>query len=101
MAIVREREIDTLEQLNVTPLAPWELIVGKLRPKRPSACCAVPGQLSAALRVQRYICAEHAGPGVFVSSTESTKKPNRYCVALRMWKTAASQVELSQRSPAR
>jgi ABC-2 type transport system permease protein len=32
MAIVREREIGTLEQLNVTPLARWELIVGKLFP---------------------------------------------------------------------
>jgi ABC-2 type transport system permease protein len=32
MAIVREREIGTLEQLNVTPLARWELIVGKLLP---------------------------------------------------------------------
>lgn len=32
MAIVREREIGTLEQLNVTPLSRWELIVGKLLP---------------------------------------------------------------------
>jgi ABC-2 type transport system permease protein len=32
MAIVREREIGTLEQLNVTPIARWELIVGKLLP---------------------------------------------------------------------
>jgi ABC-2 type transport system permease protein len=32
MAIVREREMGTLEQLNVTPLARWELIVGKLLP---------------------------------------------------------------------
>lgn len=32
MAIVREKEIGTLEQLNVTPLARWELIVGKLIP---------------------------------------------------------------------
>jgi drug efflux transport system permease protein len=32
MAIVREKEIGTLEQLNVTPLARWELIVGKLLP---------------------------------------------------------------------
>jgi ABC-2 type transport system permease protein len=30
MAIVREKEIGTLEQLNVTPLARWELITGKL-----------------------------------------------------------------------
>jgi ABC-2 type transport system permease protein len=32
MAIVREREVGTLEQLNVTPIARWELIVGKLMP---------------------------------------------------------------------
>jgi ABC-2 type transport system permease protein len=32
MAIVREKEVGTLEQLNVTPLARWELIVGKLLP---------------------------------------------------------------------
>jgi ABC-2 type transport system permease protein len=32
MAIVREKEFGTLEQLNVTPLARWELVVGKLLP---------------------------------------------------------------------
>jgi ABC-2 type transport system permease protein len=32
MAIVREKEAGTLEQLNVTPLRPWQLIVGKLLP---------------------------------------------------------------------
>lgn len=32
MGIVRERERGTLEQLNVTPLGRWELIVGKLLP---------------------------------------------------------------------
>ncbi len=32
MAIVREREVGTLEQLNVTPIARWELIAGKLLP---------------------------------------------------------------------
>jgi ABC-2 type transport system permease protein len=32
MAIVREREIGTLEQLNVTPLRRWELILGKVLP---------------------------------------------------------------------
>jgi len=32
MSIVRERELGTLEQLNVTPVARWELIVGKLLP---------------------------------------------------------------------
>jgi ABC-2 type transport system permease protein len=32
MAVVREREVGTLEQLSVTPLARWELIAGKLLP---------------------------------------------------------------------
>ena len=32
MAIVKEREIGTLEQLIVTPIKPWQLIVGKLIP---------------------------------------------------------------------
>jgi ABC-2 type transport system permease protein len=32
MAIVREKELGTLEQLNVTPLGRWELVVGKLLP---------------------------------------------------------------------
>jgi ABC-2 type transport system permease protein len=32
MGIVREKEIGTLEQILVTPLRPWQLIVGKLLP---------------------------------------------------------------------
>jgi ABC-2 type transport system permease protein len=32
MAVVREREIGTLEQLIVTPVRPWQLILGKLVP---------------------------------------------------------------------
>jgi len=32
LAVVREREIGTLEQLLVSPLRPWELIAGKLLP---------------------------------------------------------------------
>jgi ABC-2 type transport system permease protein len=32
MAVVREKEIGTLEQISVTPLQPWQLIVGKLIP---------------------------------------------------------------------
>jgi len=32
MGIVREKETGTLEQLNVTPLRRWELVVGKLLP---------------------------------------------------------------------
>jgi ABC-2 type transport system permease protein len=32
MAVVREKEIGTLEQISVTPLRPWQLIIGKLTP---------------------------------------------------------------------
>jgi ABC-2 type transport system permease protein len=32
MAVVREKEIGTLEQIIVTPLRPWQLILGKLVP---------------------------------------------------------------------
>jgi ABC-2 type transport system permease protein len=32
MAVVREKEIGTLEQIIVTPLQPWQLILGKLAP---------------------------------------------------------------------
>lgn len=32
MAVVREREAGTLEQIIVTPIRPWQLIVGKLLP---------------------------------------------------------------------
>ena len=32
MAVVREKEIGTMEQLIVTPIRPWQLLVGKLAP---------------------------------------------------------------------
>lgn len=32
MAVVREKEVGTLEQISVTPLRPWQLILGKLLP---------------------------------------------------------------------
>jgi ABC-2 type transport system permease protein len=32
MAVVREKEIGTLEQLIVTPLRPWQIVLGKLAP---------------------------------------------------------------------
>jgi ABC-2 type transport system permease protein len=45
MGIVRERELGTLEQLSVTPLTRWELILGKLLPY------AIIGLLDAAMVV--------------------------------------------------
>jgi ABC-2 type transport system permease protein len=32
VAVVREKEIGTLEQLSVTPVSPWQMILGKLAP---------------------------------------------------------------------
>ena len=32
MGVVREKEIGTMEQLIVTPIRPWQLLVGKLLP---------------------------------------------------------------------
>ena len=32
MGVVREKEIGTLEQIIVTPIRPWQLMVGKLAP---------------------------------------------------------------------
>ena len=78
MGIVREKELGTLEQLNVTPLRRWELIVGKLLPYAPdrhdrrlprrrrrgaagSRCrCAAASALLFALSAR--LPAEHAGP---------------------------------------
>ena len=34
MGVVREKEIGTMEQIIVTPIRPWQLIVGKLAPLR-------------------------------------------------------------------
>src|SRR5204863_9780230 len=32
MAVVREKEMGTLEQIIVTPIRPWQLVIGKLFP---------------------------------------------------------------------
>ena len=81
MAIVREREVGTLEQLNVTPLLRLELVVGKLLPY------AFVGLIDVALvlTVSRFwfevpfkgslvlligmthLSAQHAGPGLLIS----------------------------------
>ena len=78
MAIVREREVGTLEQLNVTPLARWELIVGKLLPYAAIGMFdvllvtlvavywfEVPflGSFPLLFALQHDLPAEHAGPG--------------------------------------
>ena len=89
MAIVREKELGTLEQLNVTPLARWELIVGKLVPY---ACigmldvllvCAVAvfwfeiplrGSLVLLLGMSAVYLLSTLGLGLFVSTISSTQQ---------------------------
>ena len=42
LAIVRERERGTIEQLIVTPIRSWELVVGQDHPLHPGVICAIP-----------------------------------------------------------
>ena len=78
MAIVREKELGTLEQLNVTPVTRWQLILGKLLPYGLIGLIDVVvvslaavlwfeipllGQPMAAVWHQRHLPADHAGAG--------------------------------------
>ena len=90
MAIVRERELGTLEQLNVTPLGRWELILGKLLPYAlvgfvdvaarrgawrcsGSRCrCAAASLLLLAGSLVYLLCT--LGLGLFVSTISSTQQ---------------------------
>ena len=90
MAIVRERELGTLEQLNVTPLGRWELILGKLLPyalvgfidvlarhrrgrASGSRCrCAAASPLLLGGSVVYLLCT--LGLGLFVSTISSTQQ---------------------------
>ncbi len=90
MAIVREKEVGTLEQLNVTPLASWELITGKLLPYAligvidvilvlVVATVLVPGadarQHSAAVRDESHLPdLSTLGLGLFISSISNTQQ---------------------------
>jgi ABC-2 type transport system permease protein len=68
MAIVREKELGTLEQLNVTPLARWELIVGKLLPY------AFLGMVILLLAMCLVYLLSTLGLGLFVSTISSTQQ---------------------------
>ena len=89
MGIVREREVGTLEQLNVTPLRRWELIVGKLLPYglvgMIDVCLVlavtvfwfqVPlrGSLSLLLALTGVYLLTTLGLGLFVSTISSTQQ---------------------------
>ena len=89
MAIVREKELGTLEQLNVTPLARWELIVGKLLPYAVIGMLdvllvvgvavfwfAIPlrGSLPLLLGMSLIYLLSTLGLGLFVSTVSSTQQ---------------------------
>ena len=75
MGVVREKEIGTMEQLIVTPIRPWQLLVGKLaalRPHRPLP--DVPRHRGHRLRLRRAAArllraARSASPLLFILST--------------------------------
>jgi ABC-2 type transport system permease protein len=87
MAIVREKELGTLEQLNVTPLRRWELIVGKLLPYALigmiDVCLVlgiallwfeVPLRGSVLLALSAVFLLATLGLGLFVSTISSTQQ---------------------------
>ena len=90
MAIVREKEIGTMEQLMVTPIRPIELMLGKTLPfalvgsgdlilgdqRRPAALSrAVPRQFSAAVvRARSVFLMTSLGAGLFISTISRTQQ---------------------------
>jgi ABC-2 type transport system permease protein len=89
MAIVREKELGTLEQLNVTPLARWQLIVGKLLPYAIIGMLdvllvvavavfwfeiPVRGSLALLLGISLVYLISTLGLGLFVSTISSTQQ---------------------------
>ena len=89
MAIVREKELGTLEQLNVTPLARWQLIVGKLLPYATIGMLDVllvvsvavfwfeiplRGSLALLLTLSLVYLLSTLGLGLFVSTISSTQQ---------------------------
>lgn len=87
-AIVREREKGTLEQLIVTPIKPWELMVGKIVPYVLIAFCQVAvallvgtlwfrvemaGSLALLLTLSVVFLAGSLGIGLFISTVSKTQ----------------------------
>jgi ABC-2 type transport system permease protein len=88
-AVVRERERGTIEQLIVTPIRPWELIVGKLLPYVALAFLdtfevlvighwwfgvPVRGSLALVLVVSGLLLLSSLGIGLFVSTMAKTQQ---------------------------
>jgi ABC-2 type transport system permease protein len=105
-AIVRERERGTIEQLIVTPLRPWELVIGKLTPYVLLALfdtlevlvighwwfkVPVRGSLSLLLALSGLLLLSGLGIGLFASSIANTQQE----AMLTVWMTLLPSIFLS------
>jgi len=105
-AIVRERERGTIEQLIVTPLRPWELVIGKLTPYVLLALfdtlevlvighwwfkVPVRGSLSLLLALSGLLLLSGLGIGLFASSIANTQQE----AMLTVWMTLLPSLFLS------
>ena len=105
-AIVRERERGTIEQLIVTPIRPWELIVGKLLPYVILAIIntlevlalghwwfnvPIRGSLTLILLLSGLFLLSSLGIGLFASTIAKTQQE----AMLTVWKTLLPSIFLS------
>ena len=80
MGVVREKEFGTMEQIIVTPIRPWQLLVGKLlpfaltraTPASPRSAVATTEPLALALAASR---APPCRPGWSSRAAESSDRP--------------------------
>jgi len=105
-AIVRERERGTIEQLIVTPIRPWELVVGKILPYVILAFLdtlevlaighwwfkvPVRGDLSLILALSGLLLLSGLGIGLFASTIANTQQE----AMLTVWMTLLPSIFLS------
>jgi ABC-2 type transport system permease protein len=105
-AVVRERERGTIEQLIVTPIRPWELVVGKILPYAILALIdtlevlaighwwfgmPVRGDLSLILACSGLLVLSGLGIGLFASTIASTQQE----AMLTVWMTLLPSIFLS------
>jgi ABC-2 type transport system permease protein len=105
-AVVRERERGTIEQLIVTPLRPWELVVGKLTPYVLLAFfdtleilavghwwfgVPIRGSLTLILLLSGLFLASGLGIGLFASTIANTQQE----AMLSVWMTLLPSIFLS------
>jgi len=96
-AVVRERERGTIEQLIVTPVRPWELVVGKILPYAILAIghwwfgMPVRGDLSLILACSGLLVLSGLGIGLFASTIANTQQE----AMLTVWMTLLPSIFLS------